>query len=321
MFPELRDIANIESRLIRNIMSENIRFGHYNIIAHEIKKEIENGTNGIIITQGTDTIHYTGAALSFMLKDLGIPVIIVGAQRSSDRGSSDAALNLLSAALFITASKSFAGVAVCMHENEEDTTCLIHPGTKCRKMHSTRRDAFQSINVQPWARVDFKAKKIDFLRTGFKKRNSKVPEVREFKENLEVGIVKTYPNMFADVFSLYTNYDGLIIEGTGLGHIPIIDIDNLTKEHNKIYTAVKELISNDVVVALTTQTIYGEINMNVYSPGRKLLDIGMLGNYLDMTPETAFIKLAWLLSNYPKNRVRELYSVNLVGEISKRLEK
>ncbi|MBN1645211.1 Glu-tRNA(Gln) amidotransferase subunit GatD [Candidatus Woesearchaeota archaeon] len=321
MFPELRDIANIDSRLIRNIMSENMRFKHYNIMAHEIKKEIENGSQGIIITHGTDTIHYTSAALSFMLQDLGVPVIIVGAQRSSDRGSSDAALNLLSAVLFITASKSFSEVAVCMHETEQDTTCLILPGVKCRKMHSTRRDAFKAVNSEAWARVDFKAKKVDFLRTGFNKRTGKIPEVREFKENLEVGIVKTYPNMFSDVFSLYKKYDGLILEGTGLGHAPIMETDEITKEHTKIYTALKELISNDVIVAMTTQTIYGEINMNVYSPGRKLLDIGVLGNYTDMHSSTAFIKLAWLLSNYPKNKVRKLYSQNLVGEISKRLEK
>ncbi|MBD3361246.1 Glu-tRNA(Gln) amidotransferase subunit GatD [Candidatus Woesearchaeota archaeon] len=321
MFPELRNIANIESRLVRNIMSENIRFAHYNIIAHEIKKEIENGSEGIIITHGTDTIHYTAAALSFMLKDLGVPVILVGAQRSSDRGSSDAALNLLSAALFITASKNFAEVAVCMHETKEDTTCLILPGTKCRKMHSSRRDAFKAINTEPWARVDFKAKKVDYLKTGFNERKAGVPEIREFKENLEVGIIKTYPNMFADIFQSYKKYDGLIIEGTGLGHIPIMEIDELTKEHTSIYNSVKELIANDVIVTLTTQCIYGEIDMNVYSPGRKLLDAGVLGNYCDMTTETAFIKLAWLLSNYPKHEVKKLYSVNLVGEISKRLEK
>lgn len=321
MFPELREIANIDSRLIRNIMSENMRFAHYNIIAHEIKKEIENGAQGVIVTHGTDTMHYTAAALSFMLQDLGVPVILVGAQRSSDRGSSDAALNLLSAMLFIAASKNFAEVAICMHETEEDKTCLIISGTKCRKMHSSRRDAFKPINTEAWARIDFKARKVDFLKTDFKKRTGKIPEVKKFKENLEVGIIKTYTNMFADVLLNYKGYDGLIIEGTGLGHAPIIESDELTKEHTNILNAIKELIDNDTVVAMATQTIYGEVNLNVYSPGRKLLDIHVIGNYTDMTPETAFIKLAWLLSNYPKHKVRELYSHNLVGEISKRLEK
>ncbi len=321
MFPELREIANIDSRLIRNMWSGDMRFGHYNIIAHEIKKEIEKGAQGIIVTHGTDTLHYTSTALSFILKDLGVPVLIVGAQRSSDRGSSDAALNLLSAALFITASKSFAGVAICMHENEEDDNCIILPGLNSRKMHSSRRDAFKAINADPWARVNLKSRKVNFLRTGFPKRNSKVPEVHEIKENLEVGILKAHPNLFSDTILSFKGYDGLIIEGTGLGHISIDEIDDLTKENTKIYSAIKELISNEVIVAMTTQTIYGEVDMNVYAYGRKLLDIGMLGNYCDMTPETAFIKLAWLLSNYPKNKVRELYSTNLAGEISKRLEK
>ena len=321
MFPELRNIANINSRLISNMFSEDMRFGHYNVLAHEIKKEIENGADGIIVTHGTDTLHYTSAALSFMLLNPGVPVILVGAQRSSDRGSSDAALNLLSAAHFISAHREFAEIAVCMHETEEDTTCLILPGTKCRKMHSSRRDAFKPINTDAWARVDFKARKVDFLRTGYNKKDENKPEVREFKENIEVGIIKSHPNMHADEILAYKGYDGLIIEGTGLGHIAINEVDHYTKENTKIYTALKELIESGTIIAMTSQTIYGEVDMNVYSTGRKLLDLGILGNYLDMTPETAYIKLAWLLSNYPKHQVKELYSQNISREISNKLEK
>ena len=321
MFPELREIANIDSRLVSNMFSEDMRFGHYNVLAHEVRKEIEKGADGIIITHGTDTLHYTAAALSFMLPDLGTPVILVGAQRSSDRGSSDAALNLLSAAHFISAHKEFAEVAICMHETEQDTTCLILPGTKSRKMHSSRRDAFKPINTEAWARVDFRAKKVEFLHTGYNKRKGKIPEVREFKENLEIGFFKAHPNMYADEILAYKGYDGLIIEGTGLGHISINEIDKHTKENTAIYTAIKELITAGTLVAMTTQTIYGEIDMNVYSTGRKLLDIGVLGNYCDMTPETAYVKLAWLLSNYPKHKAQELYSQNISGEISKKLEK
>lgn len=321
MFPELREIANIDSRLVSNMFSEDMRFGHYNVLAHEVRKEIEKGADGVIITHGTDTLHYTAAALSFMLHGLGTPVILVGAQRSSDRGSSDAALNLLSAAHFISAHREFAEVAICMHETEQDTTCLILPGTKSRKMHSSRRGAFKAINTEAWARVDVRAKRVEFLRTGYNKRNSTIPEVRELKENLEIGLIKAYPNMYADEILAYKGYDGLVIEGTGLGHIPINEIDKYTKENTAIYTAIKELIAAGTLVAMAAQTIYGEVDMNVYSTGRKLLDIGVLGNYLDMTPETAYIKLAWLLSNYPKHMAQELYSQNIAGEISKKLEK
>lgn len=322
MFPELKDIANIRSRLVRQMFSEDIRFAHYNILAKEIEKEVKDGADGIIITHGTDTMHYTAAALSFMLNNLGVPVILVGAQRSSDRGSTDAALNLLSAAFFIVASKDFAEVGICMHESVNDDWCVILPGTKSRKMHSSRRDAFEAINVAPWARVNIKEKKVDLLRTGYRKRAKTSISVRPFKENLKVGLLTVHTNMYAQEFEFYKGFDGLIIEGTGMaGNVPINEIDEFTKEHTAIANAIKQLTQAGTVVAATTQTIFGGIDMNVYSTGRKMQELGIIGNYTDMTPETAFIKLAWLLSNAPKDKVKELYGTNLVGEISQRLEK
>lgn len=319
MFPELKEIANIKSRLISNMFSEDMRFSHYNIIAKEIDKEIKAGADGVIVTHGTDTLHYTAAALSFMLQDLSIPVILVGAQRSSDRGSSDAALNLISAAFFIASDKHFAEVAVCMHANTEDETCVILPGTKCRKMHSSRRDAFQAINTEPWAIVNYSQKKVDMLKTEYNKTSKKPLKLMLIKDNLQIGLLKARPNMFADELSMYEVFDGLIIEGTGLGHMPINEIDNLTKEHTKIFEAIKKITAR-IPVVMATQTIFGQIDMNVYSTGRKLIEAGMIGNYCDMTAETAYIKLAWLLSNYPKEKIKEMISKNLAGEISERIE-
>jgi glutamyl-tRNA(Gln) amidotransferase subunit D len=320
MFPELKEIANIRSRLIRQMFSEDMRFAHYNILAKEIEKEIKEGVDGIIVTHGTDTLHYTGAALSFMLQNLGVPVILVGAQRSSDRGSTDAALNLIAAAFFITASKDFAEVALCMHENTSDEWCDILPGTKSRKMHSSRRDAFQAINVTPWARVNVKEKKVDLMRTGYHKRAKTTVGVRLFKENIKVGFLKSHPNLTAQEIEFYKGFDGLVLEGTGFGHLPINEIDEATKEHTKIADAVKKLIQAGTVVAATTQTISGGVNLNVYSTGRKMQELGIIGNLTDMTPETAFIKLAWLLSNETKEKAKEMYSKNICGEISPRLE-
>lgn len=321
MFPELKEIANIHSRLIRNMWSEDMRFAHYNLLAQEVAKEIEAGADGIIITHGTDTMHYSAAALSFMLNNLGVPVILVGAQRSSDRGSSDAGLNLLSAAFFITASKDFAEVAICMHEGMDDDWCVILPGTKSRKMHSSRRDAFQAINVSPWARVNIKEKKVDLLRTGYRKRAKTRVMVRPFKEGLRVGLLKSHTNMYASEFEAFKGFDGLVLEATGLGHLPINQIDEFTTEHAAIANAIRKLIDSGTIVAVATQTIHGGVNLNVYSTGRKMQELGIIGNDTDMTPETAFIKLAWLLSNAPKEKVKELYVTNLVGEISPRLEK
>ena len=153
MFPELKEIANLRSRLVSNMWSEDMRFGHYNIMADAVMEEIKKGCKGVIITHGTDTLHYTAAALSFMFESLPVPIILVGSQRSSDRGSSDAVMNLICAARFIAYSE-FAEVAICMHASSEDTECVILPGTKTRKMHSSRRDAFKAVNTIPWAKVD-----------------------------------------------------------------------------------------------------------------------------------------------------------------------
>lgn len=317
MFPEIKDIANIKSRLIRNMWSEDIRFGHYNLLAKEIEKEIKQGADGIIITHGTDTMHVTSAALSFILEGLPVPVILVGAQRSSDRGSSDAAINLLSASYFIVNS-DFAEVAICMHESMDDEKCVILPGTKTRKMHTSRRDAFRPINSTAKAIVNFEKKEIKFLQRYKKRSNVEKLNLKLINDSLKIGLLKLHNNMFADQFLFYKDYDGLLIEGFALGQIPVNEIDVLTKKNAEIKKVLKEVASK-IPVAFASQCIYGRVNMNVYQTGRDVQALGIIGNLTDMTPETGFIKLAWLLSNH-KDKVRELYSKNLRGEITYRTE-
>lgn len=317
MFPGISEIANINSRLIRNIQSEFMRFPHYNLIAKEIQKEIKRGTDGIIITHGTDTMHYTAAALSFMLHDLPVPVILVGAQRSSDRGSTDADMNLLCAVKFI-ANTDFAEVGICMHEGIGDDSCLILPGLKSRKFHTSRRDAFRPINIRPWARVD-KDGTITYLRKTYTVRSKSKLKILPFNDDIKVGILRTHTNMYANQFTCYQGYDGLVIEVLGIGHAPTSQVDEFTVEHNKIRKAIEDLSKKTVVVA-AAQTIYGRLNMDVYTPGRELQNMGVLGNFSDMTTETTFIKLAWLLSNYPKKEVKELIATNLKGELTDRIE-
>jgi len=319
MFPELTKIANIKSRKIASMQSEMMRFPHYNIMAKEIEKEIKSGTDGIIITHGTDTMHYSSAALRFILEDLSVPVILVGSQRSSDRGSSDAGLNLISACYFI-ANSDFADVAICMHENLSDESCLILPALKTRKMHTSRRDAFRPINTTPVARVNFNDKNISFMKKGYSKKDNKKLKLKLFNEKIKVGLIKTHTNMFAEEFLAYKNFDGLVVEGTGLGHLPNEETDEYTKENKKIFDSLKEMIKNGLITVMSSQTIYGRIQMNVYTPMRELQEIGVLGHLSDMTPEITFIKLAWLLSNYKKKEVKDLITKNLKGEISERIE-
>ena len=319
MFPELKGIASIDSHLIRNMWSEDMRFAHYNLMAKEIAKEAAKGFDGVIITHGTDTMHYSAAALAFALEGIGIPVILVGAQRSSDRGSTDAATNLVSAAYFI-ANSDFAGVAICMHENMSDTAALILPATKTRKMHTSRRDAFRPIKTTAIARVDFEARNISFLTSSYSKkdRQSKL-KLKLFNEKLKIGILKTHPNMHPAEFSAYKNFDGLVIEGFALGQAPINQVDEFTAEHKRNLSEISSLCKKMPVI-MASQSIYGRLQMNVYSTARDLQAAGVVGNLSDMTPETAFIKLAWLLSNYSKKEVKELITKNLRGEIAERTE-
>lgn len=322
MFPELQKIANVRSRLIRNMWSQDMRFSHYNIIAREIEKEIKKGTDGIIITHGTDTLGYTSAALSFILEELNIPVILVAAQRSSDRGSSDAGMNLVCAAHFITKS-NFTEVAICMHENSSDDYCAIMPGTKTRKFHTSRRDAFKVVNDKIIARVDYKNGNIEYVKENYKKKDpERKLKLKLFNEKIKVALLKQHTNMFAEQFAFYKKYRGLVIESTGLGQLPTTKVDEYTNEHRKIFNTIKEMIKKGTIVVVTSQTIFGRINLNVYSNQREVQEIGVLGHLSDMLPETTFIKLAWLLSNHKdKNKIKELLLTNLRGEINNRLEK
>lgn len=321
MFPELDDISNIDSWLISNMFSEDMRFAHYTVIAKEVKKAYEKGADGVIITHGTDTIGYTAAALSFIIKEPPIPIILVGAQRSSDRGSSDAAVNLICAARFIR-DTDFAGVAICMHEKLDDDMCLLLPGTKTRKLHTSRRDAFKPVNDSPIASVSYKTGEIVFLKNEYVKR-AKAKAGMIIKEKMEekVGLVKAHPNIFPEVFSVYrkNSYKGLVIEGTGLGHAPVMTPNEWCRENEKNMKAIRELVESGCIVVMTSQAIFGRVSMHVYSTAIELARLGVVPGE-DMLPETALVKLSWLLANVKDAKeVKRLVRENLAGEINERI--
>ncbi len=315
MFPKLKDIANLKSIMLGNMLSENMMFGHYSLFAQTIAKNADK-VDGVIIAHGTDTLGYSSAAISFMLENINIPVIYVAAQRSSDRGSSDANINLVCAANFI-AKTDFAGVAICMHEKSSDKSCLILPATKTRKLHASRRDAFHAVNAKPIARVDFNKGSVEF----FTKYDRKGSRKLVLKDNMEdkVGLIKTYPGMDSKAFEAYSGYKGLVIEGTGLGHAPVGATDELSKPNLKNFAAIKKLADSGCVVVMATQCIFGRVQMHVYSTGIELAKIGVISGE-DMLPETAYVKLAWLLGNYKKDEAKKLIGKNLRGEIAERSE-
>jgi glutamyl-tRNA(Gln) amidotransferase subunit D len=119
MVPELVEIANIDTKFLFYVFSEDMTPKHWTKIAEEVASQFENSIQGVVVAHGTDTMGYTAAALSFALQGLPAPVILVGAQRSSDRPSSDAALNLIGAVV-AAVHAPFGEVAVAMHKNLSD---------------------------------------------------------------------------------------------------------------------------------------------------------------------------------------------------------
>ena len=315
MVPELAEFCNIESKTIFNMMSEDMSPHEYGVLADAICAEASKGVKGIIIGHGTDTLSMSSAVISFMIKILNIPVVFVGSQRSSDRGSSDAAMNLICAAKFI-ASSDAAGVYLCMHENSDDTSCVILPGTKTRKMHTSRRDAFKAINSKIVARVLYPSGEVEILDNDYVKADS-VKEELELKGGLssEVALVKTYTGMKSSVFDYYTDsgYKGMILEGTGIGHAPT---NSAANEGN--YLALKRFIDNGGVVGITSSCLYGTVHEHIYSNTRRLGKIGVVF-CSDMFSETAFMKLMWLLGNYSAPEAKKMLALNLRGEISSKL--
>ncbi len=309
--PELAEIANITLKHIFNIWSDNMTVKEWQKIAVETANSLKEGANGVVITHGTDTMHYTGAALSFMLQNLNAPVVLTGAQRSSDRGSSDAFMNLI-CAVHLAAKSDIAEVGICMHAKSSDDKCAFLRGTKARKMHSSRRDAFRSINSSPIATVNMKGD-IQYI-GNYRKRNGKGKSEPELATKFEpkVALIKAYPNSDPEIIDYYVKnkYKGIIIEGTGLGHFPTSGISWLP--------GVKKAVDKGVIVGMTTQCINGRVNANVYEPARMISRAGVV--YCeDMLPETAYIKLGWLLANKPE-QAKELLPKDLAGEITPRIE-
>ncbi len=313
--PEILEIANLDVKNLMSIASEDMSYLEWQKIAQAAADSLNSGSRGVLITHGTDTMHYTAAALSFMLKNLTGPVVITGAQRSADRGSSDAFMNLV-CGMRIAAQSDIAEVGICMHSTSSDDTCSFIRGTHVRKMHTSRRDAFRAINQKPIARIgyDGKMEHISEYRRAEGQRGS-VKAVTGFDPT--VAFVKIYPNSDPGVLEYYggKGYRGAILEGTGLGHAPV---STPHTEYNWL-GAIKRAVDSGMVVGVTSQCIYGRVNDRVYRNLRLMRNAG--ATYCqDMMPEVAYVKLGWLLANYKEEEARRLLGTDISGEISARSE-
>ncbi|HGY55553.1 MAG TPA: Glu-tRNA(Gln) amidotransferase subunit GatD [Caldithrix abyssi] len=304
--PELADICNLETEKLYGVFSENMGPEQWIATAEAIGREIEKGVQGIVIGHGTDVMHHTAAILSFMVQNSPVPIVMVGSQRSSDRPSSDAALNLIHA-VKTTAESDIAETLVCMFGPTSDQYGILHRGTRVRKMHSSYRSTFRTIGDIPLALVD--REKITPLRSDYKRRRDDRDVIINTAFEEKVSIVYYYPNMKPDIIdSLIDNgYRGIVIAGTGLGHV-----------NKPVYPALKRAQEKGIAVYMTVQTLWGYVQMYVYETGRELQQLGVVPA-ANMLPEVAYVKLAWALGQTDDlARVKEIMLTPIAGEITER---
>ncbi|MDH3498320.1 MAG: Glu-tRNA(Gln) amidotransferase subunit GatD [Gemmatimonadota bacterium] len=305
--PELADICNLETEKLFSIFSENMGPEQYLVLAEKIGEAVRAGYAGVVIGHGTDTMHHTAAALSFMVRRPPVPVVMVGSQRSSDRPSSDAARNLISAT-WTAARGPVAEVMVCMFGPTSDRYNLLHRGTRVRKMHSSTRSTFRTVGDIPLAMVQDEV--LTPLQDAWARRRDDRDVTIQAAYDERVTLLYYYPGMQPDVLDAMVEkgYRGIVIAGTGLGHV-----------NRKIYPALARARDAGVHMYMTLQTLWGFVQMQVYETGREILQLGVVP-LANMMPEVAFVKLGWALGVHPDDpaAVRALMTDNVSGEMTER---
>jgi glutamyl-tRNA(Gln) amidotransferase subunit D len=304
--PELAEICNLETEKLFGVFSENMGKEQYEVLARRVGEVIEAGYDGVVIGHGTDTMAHTAAALSFMVQDPPVPIVMVGSQRSSDRPSSDAARNLI-AATHAAARGPIAEVMVCMFGPTSDRYDLLHRGTRVRKMHSSYRSTFRTLGGIPLAMVQEDGR-MDVLDPVVRPRRTDHHAKVQVAFEDKVTILYYYPNMQPDVIDalVQCGYKGIVIAGTGLGHV-----------NRKVYPALARANAAGVQMYMTLQTLWGFVQMHVYETGREILELGVVP-LANMLPEVAYIKLGWALGLHPEEpaRVKELMTTTIAGEMT-----
>jgi len=313
--PDLAGRANYRGRVVANILSENMTPDVWQDLAEAVYEEIEAGADGVVVMHGTDTMQFTASALSFML-DTPVPVVFTGSQRSADRPSSD---NVMNAVCAVEAAKADAAeVMVCMHASESDDVCALHRGTRVRKNHTSRRDAFETVGRKPLGAVEYGGDEteVSFRGEARSASDSRVAKPRAYAERgaadldiapdleSDVELLKFTPGMDESALDVAEGKAGLVLEGTGLGHV-----------HSEWTDRIADLVDAGTTVVMTSQCIEGRVCDRVYDTGRDLLDAGVVEGE-DMLPGTAKVKLMWSLANsaHPEKTVRE----PVAGEIQER---
>jgi glutamyl-tRNA(Gln) amidotransferase subunit D len=304
--PELISAVNLTPKTLYQILSENFRPEYWVKTAEAVAKEIESGVDGVIIGHGTDTMCTTGAALSYFLRNQPIPVVLVGSQRSSDRPSSDGPRNILYAAT-LAGRQNFAETVVCMHGGTSDSYNLIHRATRCRKMHSSRRDTFRTLDDIPLGKIDDSG--VAWFKNDVKPRRSVEDFHLDANIDPRVGMLYSYPGMNPDILDSMVDkgYHGIVIIGTGLGHVG-----------TDMFPPLERCQEEEIPVVLVVEPLFGYVHLRVYETGRDMLARGVIegGN---MLPSAAYTKLIWVLGHTrDMKEVKKLMQTNIAGEITAR---
>ena len=303
--PDLAGRANYRGRVVANILSENMEPSIWRELAQAVHEEVEAGADGVVVMHGTDTMQYSASALAFML-DTPVPIVFTGSQRSADRPSSD---NVMNAVCSVEAAKAdCAEVLVCMHASESDEDCALHRGTRVRKNHTSRRDAFETVGAEPLGEVDYElasdedSEAVQFRRDHVKRGATEL-DIRPDLES-DVELVKFTPGMDEAFLDACEGKAGVVVEGTGLGHV-----------HTEFIPTLDALVDDGTTVVMTSQCLEGRVCDRVYDTGRDLLDAGVVEGE-EVLPATAKVKLMWVLANRgdPASAMGE----DLAGEINER---
>jgi glutamyl-tRNA(Gln) amidotransferase subunit D len=299
--PDLAGLANYRGRVVANILSENMTPGVWQDLAQAIHEEIEAGADGVVVMHGTDTMQFSASAIAFML-DTPVPIVFTGSQRSADRPSSD---NVMNAVCAVEAAKSdCAEVLICMHASESDDRCALHRGTRARKNHTSRRDAFETIGAEPLGEVDYGSEDHEItFRREYQHRGETELDLDPDLET-DVELVKFTPGAGPELLEAVDDAEGIVIEGTGLGHVNTDWIDH-----------IEDLVDAGTEIVMTSQCLDGRVCDRVYDTGRDLLDAGVIEGE-NMLPGTAKVKLMWALAN--TESVAERIRRPMAGEITER---
>lgn len=305
--PEIKERVNLTPKTLFQILSENFKPEWWVKTAEQIAQEIDSGVDGIIIGHGTDTMAYTGSALAYFLKNLPVPVIMLGSQRSSDRPSSDAAINILNAST-VAGYEDIGEVLISMMGSTSHKYALLHRPTRVRKMHSSRRDAFRTLSDVPVGKIDYMTRKITYFQKHKKKAN-RDDFWLDAKIDPKVSILYFYPGMQPDAMDALIDkgYHGFVVVGTGLGHVS-----------EEMYPALERAQEEEIPVVVVVQPLFGFVHLRVYETGREMLARGVIegGN---MLPEAAYVKLIYVLGHTrDPTEVKQMMQVSIAGEITSR---